>query len=217
MRLAPLTGILAAGLLLGGLSEDNVPTSDSDSAISNWLAAGHTGSWLLHGALVVFAGIALLLFTFSLRARLVGDRPSTGASLLTAAGALFATTVLIGGTVFSALPIGHIFEDSPTPSPEMYRLSMATSASLMVVFSMVPAATLAAVTATVGLRSRTMPTWLAVVSYLFALLMLASALLVPFIVFGLWTLITSITLTVTRPGRPAVPATAPREPALVAA
>ncbi len=211
MRLAPLSGIIAAILLLGGLSENNVPTRAGDATITAWLRAGHTGTWLAHGALSVAAGIALMLFAYSVRGRLAGDRPSLGASLLSTTGTLFATTILIGAAVFAALPIGHIFEHSPTPSPDAYRLSMATSASVMVVFAMVPAATFAATVATVGLRRRTMPTWLAVVSYLFAVLMLASALVVPFMVFGLWAVITSITLTVTGRRPAAAPAHAPLE------
>lgn len=199
MRLAPLSGIAAAILLLAGLSENNVPSRADDATITAWLGAGHTGSWLAHGALIVAAGIALLLFVYSVRGRLVADQSGPGPSLVSATGTLFATTVLVGGAAFAALPIGHVFEHSPTPSPDTYRLSMATSASLMVVFAMVPAAAFAATTATVGLRRRTIPVWLAVASYVFAVLMLASALIVPFMVFGLWAVITSITLTVTRP------------------
>ncbi len=211
MRLAPLSGIVAAILLLAGLSENNVPTRSDDATIAAWLRAGHTGSWLAHGVLLVAAGIALLLFAYSVRGRLAADRASLSGSLVSTTGTLFATVVLIGGTAFAALPIGHIFEHSPTPSPDAYRLSMAASASLMVVFAMVPAATFAATVATVGLRRRTMPVWLTVVSYVFAVLMLASALVVPFMVFGLWAVITSITLTVTRPGPAAAPTSASRE------
>lgn len=199
MRYAPLSGVAAAGLLIAGLAENNAPTSDSDTTITAWLAGGHNGGWIGHGLLLGAAGIALLLFGYSLRDRLAGDRPGLGTSLLTTAAGLLAASVILGAALFTALPIGHLLESSPTASAETYRLSMALCTAVMFVFSMIPAATLAITAATTGLRRKTMPTWLAVVSYLLAALMLASALLVPFLVFGIWVLVTSITLTVTKP------------------
>ncbi len=203
MRYAPLSGIAAAGLLVAGLAENNVPTSDSDATITAWLAGGHNGGWIGHGLLLGAAGIALLLFAYSLRARLTGDRPDLGASLLTMTGGLLTASVILGGALFAAVPIGHLLESSPTASAETYRLSMGLCTAVMFVFSMIPAATLAITAATIGLRRKTMPAWLAVVSYLLAALMLASALLVPFLVFGIWLLITSITLTAAKPRTPA--------------
>ena len=165
MRYAPLSGVAAAGLLVAGLAENNTPTSDSDATITAWLAGGHNGGWIGHGLLLGAAGIALLLFAYSLRARLTGDRPGLGASLLTATGGLLTASVLLGAALFAALPIGHLLESSPTASAETYRLSMALCTAVMFVFSMIPAATLAITAATIGLRCKTMPAWLAVVSY----------------------------------------------------
>lgn len=203
MPLAPLTGVVAAVLLVGGLAEENVATSSSDGAIGAWLAGNHTAGWLAHSFLLAFAALAVLAFAHTVRERVAGgprpDGTAPGGSLVSASGGLMATAVFVGAALFAAYPIGHLFEDMPITSPDGYRVTMAASASLMLVFSMLPAATFAVAAATLGLRRRTMPTWLAIFSYVFALLMLASALVVPFIVFGLWIVVTSITLTVTRP------------------
>jgi hypothetical protein len=212
MRLAPLSGVAAAVLLVGGLAESNIATSASDSSITSWLAQNHTGSWLAHAFLLALAAIAVLVFGSALRDRVAGlarsDETSTaGGSLVSAAGVVTAVALFTGAALFAAYPIGHLTEDMPLTSADGYRVTMAASASLMFVFSMLPAAALAVAAATVGLRRRTMPTWLAIFSYVFAALMIASALLVPFLAFGIWIIITSITLALTRP-----PAASPRSP-----
>ena len=218
MRLAPLSGLLAAVLLVGGLAEENVATSSNDGAVGAWLASNHTASWLAHSFLLAFAALAILVFAHAVRERVAGgprpDGTAAGGSLVSAYGGLMAAVVFAGAAVFAAYPIGHLFEDMPITSPDGYRVTMAASASLMLVFSMLPAAAFAVAAATLGLRRRTMPIWLAIFSYVFALLMLASAPVVPFIVFGLWIVVTSVTLTITRPKTLTAPRTTAAAPSL---
>jgi hypothetical protein len=210
MRLAPLSGI-AAVLLVGVLAESNIATSASDSSITSWLARNHTGGWLAHAFLLGLAAIAVLIFGYAIRDRVAetaeSGETSAAGSLISATGVVLAVALFSGAALFAAYPIGHLTEDMPLTSADGYRLTMAASASLMFVFSMLPAAALAVSAATIGFRRRTMPRWLAIFSYVCAALMIASALLVPFLAFGIWIVVTSVTLAVTRP-----PVAAPHSP-----
>lgn len=211
MRRITLLGPLAGALLLAGLFENNIETSASDQRIVDWLAStGHT-AWLAHAFAEVLAGVLLVAFGHALRWRLAGpDAESALARTVSSMAVILGGTVVVGGALFAAVPVGAVFESAPAPDPSTYRYLMAAAASVLVIFASVPAAALAAATAALGLRAGTAPRWLGYTGLVLAVLMLASAFAAPLMVFALWLLVSGIGLAVSRP------TVAAREPAYAA-
>ena len=203
MRKFALIGPLAAVVLLGGLFENNIETSKSDGAIHDWLAATGNGAWLAHAGAEALGGVLLIVFAQVLRSHLAGrgdvdDVTRTLARTVGALGTALGATVLVGAGLFGAVPIGRLFENAPDPDPSVYRYLMAASASVFVIFLSVPAAALAATTASLGLRNGTMPRWLGITGWVMAVLILVSAFVAPLMVFGLWLVVTGLGLAFAR-------------------
>lgn len=193
------TGPLAALLLMAGLFEGNVDTDSGNATISHWLATHGNAPWIGHAALSAVAGVLLVVFGHAVRAR-IGDIDS--ARLISSLATLVGTMVCVGAALFAAVPIGRLFESAPDPDPSVYRYLSSAAASVMVIFLAPPCAALATAIGVTGLATRSIPRWLAVTSVVMAVLMLVSALVAPLLVFGLWLLVTGVTLGLQAP-RPA--------------
>ena len=208
MRKFALVGPLAAVVLLGGLFENNIETSKPDGAIRGWLATTGNGAWLAHAGAEALGGVLLIVFAQVLRARLVRPSETDGvtrtlARTVGALGTALGAIVIVGAGLFGAVPIGRLFESAPAPDPSVYRYLMAASASVFVIFLSVPAAALAATTASLGLRTGAMPRWLGITGWVMAVLVLASAFVAPLMVFGLWLVVTGLGLAFSRSVVPA--------------
>jgi hypothetical protein len=199
MRTLTLLGPVAAVLLLAGLFENNIETAKPDHEITAWLSATGNGVWLLHGTLEALAALCLLVFAQSVRSRLDAGRDDALSRSVGAFGTLLATVIVVGAGLFAAVPVGRFFEGAPQPDPSVYRYLLAASASVFVIFLSIPAAGLAACTALLGMHRRTAPRWLGVTGLVLAVLMLLSAFVAPLMVFGLWLLVTGVSLAVGRP------------------
>jgi len=213
MRLLALSGPLAAVLLITGLFESNIETSSGDRAIVAWLDATGNGTWMVHATLSVLGGIALLVYGQVLRHRTGGE--GVLGSMVSSLGILVATLVVVGGSLFAAVPVGRYFESAPNPDPSVYRYLLAASASVLVIFLSLPAAALCATASAAGLSSRSVPRWLGWTGVGLAVLMVLSAFVAPLMVFGVWLVVSGITLAfdrrtvVTAAGRAASGAAAP--------
>lgn len=199
MRKLTLLGPVAAVLLVLGLFENNIETSKPDQQISAWLVRSGDAVWLLHAAAEALAALCLVVFAQALRIRLDAGRDDVLSRSVGAFGTMTATAAVVGAGLFAAVPIGRFFEDAPQPDPSVYRYLLAASASVLVVFLSIPAAGLAACTALLALQRGTAPRWLGVTGLVLAVLMVASALLAPLLVFGVWLVVTGLALSLSRP------------------
>jgi hypothetical protein len=112
--------------------------------------------------------------------------------------------LLVGAGLYAAVPAARAFTAAPAPDAAVSRYLLGASYGTLVMFSALAAATFAAAVSVAGLRTGALPRWLAVAGLPLSLLMLANALL-PMAVITLWTLVASVTMTVSR-SRSAVPA-----------
>lgn len=205
-RWTALAGPAAAALLLGGLWEDNVPTSSGDAEIGAWLAgAGNTG-WMLHTLTLVAGGLLVAVFAQVLRGLLAPGDEGLVARLLGAAGTTCGSMAVTGAALFGAVPVGRLFEGSPDPSADTYRYLMAASVSVLVIFVAVPAAGLCGTAAVLVLRRGTAPAWLGWTSVVLTVLLVVSALVAPLVVFGLWLTLTGVVLALRGPQPTTAPA-----------
>jgi hypothetical protein len=209
-RYSPLTGAAAIGLAVAGLATDQAPTSAwSDDRTTAWYAAQGNAEWLLSAALIGLAAPFLLLFTATVVVRLAEHGAGRAARVVVqGAGTAWAVVLLVGAGLYAAVPAGRTFTSAPAPDPSVSRYLLGASYGTLVMFSALAAATFALAVSIVGLRTRALPRWLAVAGLPASVLMLANALL-PMAVITLWTVVTSVTLTLSR-RRQGVPA--PRTP-----
>ena len=125
--------------------------------------------------LVPFAGISFIWFMGVLRDRLGKAEDRFFATVFWSSGILFLATFFVSAAVAGATT--GIFLTSPGQPHEtaLYSMGREISAQLLNIFSLRMAAVFMISTASLGLRTKIMPRWIALTGYLFALLLLASS------------------------------------------
>ena len=133
----------------------------------------HDVSLALH--LVPFAGISFIWFMGVLRDRLGKAEDRFFSTVFWSSGILFLATFFVSAAVAGATT--GIFLTSPGQPHEtaLYSMGREISAQLLNIFSLRMAAVFMISTASLGLRTKIMPRWIALTGYLFALLLLASS------------------------------------------
>lgn len=194
MRKLTLSGPAAAVLLMAGLFENNIETSQNDGAITSWLRAHGNLLWMSHATLTVLGGVLLLVYAQVLRSRLSATHTGPLERSVGALGTLVATMMAVGGAVYAAVPVGRMFEDAPDPSAAVYRYLSAAAASVLVIFLSLPGAALCGCVSALGLRRETMPRWLGYTGLVLAVLMMISAFVAPLMIFGLWLAVSGVAL-----------------------
>ena len=160
--------LLAATMILLRLS--GLPATEGKPE-QTWNA--HDVSMALH--LVPFAGISFIWFMGVLRDRLGKAEDRFFATVFWSSGILFLATFFVSAAVAGATT--GIFLTSPGQPHEtaLYSMGREISAQLLNIFSLRMAAVFMISTASLGLRTKIMPRWIALTGYLFALLLLASS------------------------------------------
>lgn len=158
--------LLAATMVLLRLS--GLPATEGRPE-QTWNA--HDVSLALH--LVPFAGISFIWFMGVLRDRLGKAEDRFFATVFWSSGILFLATFFVSAAVAGATT--SILLSSPgQPETALYRMGKEISAHLLNIFSLRMAAVFMISTASLGLRTKIMPRWIALTGYLFALLLLVS-------------------------------------------
>ena len=160
--------LLAATMILLRLS--GLPATEGKPE-QTWNA--HDVSMALH--LVPFAGISFIWFMGVLRDRLGKAEDRFFATVFWSSGILFLATFFVSAAVAGATT--GIFLTSPGQPHEtaLYSMGREISAQLLNIFSLRMAAVFMISTASLGLRTKIMPRWIALTGYLFALLLLVSS------------------------------------------
>ena len=193
-RWAPVSGILYVvlwAIVIFALEGD---TGDSDSEILAWYAdSGNRDQQLISFFLVLAASLCFVWFLSLLRGRLAEAEGTAGTKTALAFGAgLVAVTLwLIAAAVWMSISFAvddaEEFVVDPNTDRVLGNLGYAiwfggTTIALLVVLCV----------ALVGLRGQLIPRWLAWVSVLVAITMLASFVFVPFLIWLAWVLVVSL-------------------------
>jgi hypothetical protein len=211
-RWAPVSGILYVVLwvvVIFALEDD---TGDSDSEILAWYAdSGNRDTQVISFFLVLAASLCFVWFLSVLRGRLAQAEGTAGTKTALAFGAgLVAVTLwTIAMAVWMSISFAVDDTDEFVVDPDMDRLFgnlgyalwfAGTTIALLVVLC----------TALVGLKGGLMPRWLAWVSVLVAITMLASFVFLPFLIWLGWVLVVSLVFLFWKPhadvDAPAAPA-----------
>jgi hypothetical protein len=200
---AAIAGIAYAVLtVLAMIRLSRFPRLDlSDEELAQWFDDGRHQAWLI-GALSLgsVAAIAFLWFVAVIRRRL-GDREDQFFStVFLGSGILYVAVWLSGAAVLAAPAVAMTQFDAAAVSPASASLAGGIGGSLILVVAPRIQAVFIFTTSTVIMRSRVLPSWLAVVGYLSGLVLFVLPLVAQpaGLVFPAWVFTVSVVLLVTR-------------------
>jgi hypothetical protein len=211
-RWAPISGVLYVVLWVITIFGFDSDTGDSDADIVSWYAdSGNRDKQLIGFFLVLAASLCFIWFLSVLRGRLAQAEGTAGTKTALAFGAgLVAVTLwTIAMAVWMAISFTVGDSDEFVVDPNMDRLFgnlgyalwfAGTTIALFVVLC----------TALVGLKGDVIPKWLAWVSVLVAISMLASFAFLPFLIWLGWVLVVSLIWLFAKPEADAASAATPR-------
>jgi hypothetical protein len=205
-RAAGIAGLLFAALFIGSLLLlRGQPDAGSTAAeIERWYL-GHDANriGIIGLYLVPFSGIAFLWFIAVIRSH-VGDREDQFfATVFLGSGLLFVAMLFAAAATASA-PLASVkFQHAPLPGPDEIGFARALAYTLLYVYAVRVAAVFVITVSTIGLRTGSMPRWLAVVGYVIAVAMLLSVSFYKFVVllFPLWVAAISLTILLSSGGQ----------------
>jgi hypothetical protein len=192
-RWAPISGILYVVLWAAVIFLLDSDPGDSDTDIVSWYAdSGNRDRQVIAFFLVLAAGLLFLWFLSVLRGRLAQAEgtASTRTALAFGAGLVAVTLWTIAMAVWMSISFAVDDSDEFVVDPNTERLFSnfgyalwfgGTTIALLVVLCV----------ALVGLRGELIPRWLAWVSVLVAVTMLASFAFIPFLIWLGWVLVVS--------------------------
>ncbi len=200
-RAAGIAGLAFALLFVGSLLlVRGAPGGGSTSAdIEEWYlrdAARHIAVVGLY--LAPFSGIAFLWFIAVLRDR-IGEREDRFfGTVFFGSGLLFVAMMFCAAATAGAPLLAVKFQHAPVPSPDVVVLTRGLAYTFLYVYAVRAAAVFMIVVSTIGLRTGTLPRWLAFAGYAIALVLLVSISFFKLIVllFPLWVAAVSVVLLV---------------------
>jgi hypothetical protein len=170
------------------------------------------GSWLTENSgavalglnLIPFAGISFLWFIGALRDRLGNREDRFFATVFFGSALLFLGTLFVASSVVGALLIAFAAEPSKLLNSATLHFGHAVAYNILNVYMVKMAAVFMITTSTVGISTKFVPRWLALLGYGLAVaLLLGSAhFRWSFMVFPLWVLLISLSIFVSNVQRP---------------
>lgn len=194
---AGVAGLVFAGLFAAAvvLLYPQPPRGSTAAQIAAWYTSGHTRTLGLVGLyLVPFAGIAFLWFVAAVRHRIGAYEDRFFATVFLAGGILF-VALLYAAAAAAGAPLAAVrFQDAPPPSPDVVVFARGLGYALLYVYAIRAAAVFMIVSSTIGLRTRTLPRWLALLGYAVALVLLLSVSYARgfVLIFPAWVVLVSI-------------------------
>ena len=204
MEAASVAGIAYSVLTFVALSRlSRFPSlSLSDDELTAWFDDDAHQAWLIGAlALASVGSIAFLWFIAVIRRRLGDLEDKFFATVFLGSGIVYVAVWLIGAAALAAPAVAMTQLNAGTVSPASATLAGGIGGSLILVVAPRLQAVFIFTTSTVIMRSRVLPSWLAILGYLTGL----ALFIVPLVtqpaglLFPVWVLIVSAVLLVNRP------------------
>lgn len=196
-RAAGIAGLVFSVLLASALLLIGSAPSASDGGA--WLTdSGPQRSVVIALNLVPFAGIAFLWFVGVIRDR-VGEREDRFfATVFLGSGLLFVGMLFAGAAIAGGLLSDPTISAGHAPSPELWDLQRRITFTLINVYAFRMGAVFILSTTMIGLRTRTIPRWLAIVGYMAATILLIGVTVSPLVnlVLPVWAFVLSVDILV---------------------
>ena len=192
-RAAAIAGILFSALLTTTLVLLRISVPEFSPESQEWSVTS-TGTVILALNLVPFAGIAFLWFIGVVRDRLGESEDRFFATVFFGSGILFLAMFFAAAAVAGAMLL--VLNTAPKLMLESgaYAFGRAISAQIMNVFALKMAGVFMISTATLAMRTHTLPRWITLPGYALAALLLLSSRFADWLplAFPLWVLVMSI-------------------------
>jgi hypothetical protein len=195
-RWAPISGVIWVVLWIVVLFLISDDAGESDSEIRSWFAdSGNRDKQVAAFFVMLAASLFFVWFVAVLRSRLAAAQGKAGPPTAVAFGAGLVATALwiVASVFFMGISFAASDSDEFVTDPNTYRVINGMGYAIWFSASIV-AALLVFATAFVSLRGALLPKWLAWLSVVVAVGMLASFVFVPFLVFLGWVLVVSVVL-----------------------
>ena len=192
-RAAAVAGILFSVLLIASLAIIRLAVPADPRDAGRWLA-GDTRPIELALTLLPFAGIAFLWFIGVVRDRLGEYEDRLFATVFLGSGLLFLAMLFASAAIAGGILIAYGASPTALVGSEMYAFARAATYVILNTYAIKMAGVFMISTATLFLRTRVTPRWMALLGYALALLLLVSISRVSgiIVVFPLWILLISI-------------------------
>ena len=192
-RAAAVAGILFSVLLIASLAILRLAVPADPRDAGRWLA-GDTRPIELALTLLPFAGIAFLWFIGVVRDRLGEYEDRLFATVFLGSGLLFLAMLFASAAIAGGILIAYGASPTALVGSEMYAFARAATYVILNTYAIKMAGVFMISTATLFLRTRVTPRWMALLGYALALLLLVSISRVSgiIVVFPLWILLISI-------------------------
>jgi hypothetical protein len=215
-RAAAVAGIVFSGLLSISLVliRTTVPVSPSRQG-NVALDPSSLNEILIAVNLIPFAGIAFLWFIGVVRDRIGQREDRFFATIFLGSGLLFVAMLFVSTAMAAGLLITFQSAGNSLLNTEVWRLSRNVTYTLVITYAMRMAGVFIISTATIALRTAFMPSWLAFLGYILALVLLLSSGLLPYVelLFPAWVFLVSVyTLVVVEKSSESASATTARLP-----
>jgi hypothetical protein len=174
---AGVAGLVFAALFVASvvLLYPQPARGSSNAQIAAWYVHGRGRTLGIVGLyLVPFAGIAFLWFIAAVRHRIGAYEDRFFATVFLGGGLLF-VAMLFAAAAAAGAPLAAVrFQNAPPPSPDVVVFARGLGYTLLYVYAVRAAGVFMIVSSTIGLRTGTLPRWLAFVGYAVALALLLS-------------------------------------------
>ncbi len=174
---AGVAGLLFAILFTGALLllRSGPLTAATDAQLAVTFATGGYLPIVIGGLyLAPFSGIMFLWFIAVVRDQ-IGEREDRFfATVFFGSGLLFVALVLVSTAIASSAVVGYLYLDQPPPPAALVAALRALSYTVLFAFSTRAAAVFLISLGTIGLRSRTFPSWIGWTGYLLGVVLLVA-------------------------------------------
>ncbi|MCU0506158.1 MAG: hypothetical protein MUE82_10410, partial [Chloroflexi bacterium] len=166
------------------------------------IAAAQTGevtaAFISTFYLVPFAGVAFLWFVAVARDQVDDREDRFFATILTGSGVLFVAILFVAAGIASSVTLGQQYLGDAAPGVDQVRLVRAMCYALLFVFASRAAGVFLVCFSTVAIRTRALPTWLAVSGILLGLVLMLVVTIWEWVVLALpvWVAIVSVAILV---------------------
>jgi hypothetical protein len=185
-------GIAFVVLFVVGFLVFPTPTNGKDTAkwARWWADSGHRTGAIIGAYLMVLGLLAFVWFMWG-----VNERVRNRGGVMITFGTLFVAMALVSALVRAAIAGAKQFGSTPVPAgADLARQFDQVGFGVLLVAGALAAGAFTATASYLARRDGLLPGWLTIAGYVVAVLQLVGALFLPFALFPLWVLVTSIVL-----------------------
>lgn len=194
---APVGGIVFIVLFaIGMLLFDSPDVDNTKEAIGAFYDdKGNRTELIIAGYLIVLSGVFFFWFLGTLREKLLAAEGGQGrlTSIAFASGVVFTAMLMAAAGSFMFVPGEITFVDAPV-DPEIARVLPHLGFTFLLIPGAFAAIAMVCATSVLIVRTGVFPMWIAWLGFLVALVLLASALFLPFLALLIWVGVMSLVL-----------------------